>query len=101
MLLSEKLAANSQRLLRMPYLDALPAMIRAELEPAHFLCVPDDAVVRQHSYISTRGAGAESSGVPAGFIFREFSWPDQVYAAVAGNTDQHDSEPALFRPFQV
>jgi hypothetical protein len=100
-LLAEKLAANGQRLLWTPYLNALPATIRAELEPARFLCVPDDAAVRRHSYVSARGVRADSPALPTGFAFREFSWPEQVYAAVAAYTDRHDSEPGLFRPFQV
>ena len=100
-LLAEKLAANSQRLLRTAYLDALPASIRAELGLARFLCVAGDAVVRRYSYVSASGVGAESPAIPTGFAFREFSWPEQVYAAVAAYPDRHDGEPGLFRPFQV
>ena len=99
--MAEKLKANGQRLLRTPYLNALPGTIRADLESARFLCVPDDGPVRRYSYVSTRGVGAERPMVPAGFAFHEFSWPEHVYAAVAAYTDNYDGEPGLFRPFQV
>jgi hypothetical protein len=39
--------------------------------------------------------------VPAGFAFREFSWPEQVFAALADYPDRHDGEPAYLRPFRV
>lgn len=100
-LLAEKLAANSQRLLRTAYLNALAASLRAELEPAGFLCVPEDSEVRRYSYVSARGVGAESPVIPTGFEFREFSWPEQVYGAVDAYTDRHDDESGLFRPFLV
>lgn len=100
-LLGEKLAANSQRLLRSAYLNALPEAISAELESARYLCVPDDVLVRRQRYVSARGVGAESPAVPTGFAFREFSWPEQVFKAIAVYTDQYDNEPGLFWPFHV
>ena len=39
--------------------------------------------------------------MPPGFVFREFSWPEQVFGALAGYLDEHDTEPAHFQPFTV
>jgi hypothetical protein len=100
-LLAQKLAANRQRWLRTKYLEALPAPVRAELVPAEFLCVPDDGEVRRHSYISPRGVGYHAPVAPPGFAFREFSWPEQVFAALADYPDWHDGEPAYLWPPQV
>ena len=99
--LAEKLAANRQRWLRTAYLEALPVAVRAELEPAGILCEPHDAEARSHSYVSASGLGYESPSVPAGYAFREFSWPEQVFAPLADYTNRHDVEPAYLRPFHI
>jgi hypothetical protein len=100
-LLAEKLAVKRQQLLRTVYLEALPAPVRAALEPAQVLWEPNDAEVRRHCYVSARGVGSESPAVPAGFAFQEFSWPERVFAALADYPDRHDFEAAYLQPFGV
>ena len=100
-LLAQKLAANRQRRLRTAYLNALPEPFRAELEAAPVVYGPENAEVRRRCYVSPRGVGRDDPAVPAGYSFREFSWPEQVLAAAATYPDRHDAEPAYVQPLQV
>lgn len=100
-LLTQKLAANRQRWLRKEYLTALPESVRGELESVRFLCVPDNTEIRMHSFVSARGIGYDAPTVPTGFAFRQFSWPEQVFAALADYPDRHDNESAYLQPLRV
>ncbi len=100
-LISEKLSAARQRRMRDAYIHSLPVSIRDELETASVLFEPDNQRIRFLAGMSPSGFCRDQRFAPPGFVFREFSWPKQVIAALAEYTDKHDTEPAHFQPFTV
>jgi hypothetical protein len=100
-LIAQKLSAARQRQMRDAYVRSLPDPIRDELATAPVLYEPDNQRIRFLAGVSASGLGRDEPLVPPGFVFREFSWPEQVFAALAGCGDGHDTEPAHFQPFTV
>jgi hypothetical protein len=99
LLIRRKLEASRQRLLRRRYLEALPGLLREELESARVLDGPEAATILRQSYISAAGVGHDRPVVPVGYVFREFSWPEHVFTALADYPDRHDGAPAFLQPF--
>jgi hypothetical protein len=100
-LIAQKLAAARQRRMRDAYVRSLPAAVSGELAIASVLFEPANQRVRHLVGMSPSGIGYDQPFAPPGFLFREFSWPNQVFAALADYTDKHDAEPAQFQPFTV
>lgn len=99
--ISQKLSAARQRRMRDAYVSSLPDSVRDELAMAPVLSKPDNQRIRFLARASASGFGGDQPFAPAGFVFREFSWPKQVFAALADYPDKHDNEPAHFQPFTV
>ncbi|MBI5761067.1 MAG: hypothetical protein HZA46_21295 [Planctomycetales bacterium] len=100
-LISQKLAAAQQRRMRTAFLKALPEPVRIELEPALVLFEPNNSRVRCLASFSARGFEYDMPTTPDGFAFREFSWPEQLFAALAVYPERHDGVPAYLQPFGV
>jgi hypothetical protein len=100
-LIAQKQAAARQRRTREMYLRSLPDALREQLADAPVLFEPDNQRIRSLGGFSTQGFYREPHFKPAGLCIREFSWTNQVFAALADYADTHDAEPAHFQPFTV
>src|SRR6516225_4115544 len=100
-LITQKLFAASQRRVQDAYVGSLPDLIRDELSKAPVLFEPDNQRIRFLASVYPSGFGWDHPFAPPGYVFREFSWPKQVFAALNDYTDKHDAEPAHFQPFDV
>jgi hypothetical protein len=93
-LLADKIAANRQRLTRSKYLDKLPCAISVELQQAEVIYAPNDKEIKKYGLTCANGVGRENTIIPDNYEFVEYSWPEQLFAALEIYPDHHDSEQA-------
>ena len=100
-LLARKVAEQAQERERRAYLQALPAGLRAYLEPRETIPIhPGDGDDPLASAFWPGPGGWEAARTARpGFFLEELAWPEKVLAAAERRTDaRHDAAPAWFWP---
>ncbi|BCM90478.1 hypothetical protein IAD21_02331 [Abditibacteriota bacterium] len=105
-LLRIKLAANQQRLFRQQYLSEFPESLGTYLEGCPYTQSPEFDQIVPMFYVAPQGVGRNAPDgesrdyfMPDGYIYREFSWANQLLEAVLCVSDQHDYKEAFLYPF--
>ena len=89
-----RLAANALRRQRETFLDATTSQVRALLEGAPFLVLPESDKIEPLRCITPEGLGATNPLRPPQYVFREVSFEAEALDLLNSLTATHDELPA-------